>query len=114
MLMGQTVASLAISCRVGNRENCELPAGDAPKTSFSNSGKCAWISPAFGEFRLFSACVGGDGATLATKWRWMLSRANCSLTNSRYQGKIQGIFVISALDALARNLSIAQCSGHLS
>ena len=25
--------------------------------------------PGFGEFQLFSACVGGDGATLMTKWR---------------------------------------------
>jgi hypothetical protein len=53
--------------------------------------------PGFGEFQLFSACVDGDGATLMTKWRWMQSRAELlSATNSRYQGKIQGIFVISA------------------
>lgn len=32
----------------------------------------------FGEFQLFYACVGGDGATLMIKWRWVQSVANRS------------------------------------
>ena len=33
----------------------------------------------FGEFQLFSAYIGGDRATLMTKWRWTQSAANRSL-----------------------------------
>jgi hypothetical protein len=39
-----------------------------------------WMDrPDFEEFQLFSAYIGGNQAMLTTKWRWMQSRANCSL-----------------------------------
>ena len=62
-------ASLPISSRVGNREICEPQRVNPLEQGFSNSRDCAWISLALGEFQLFSACIGGDGAMLMTKWR---------------------------------------------
>ena len=36
---------------------------DIAAGKIDNSGECLWISLVLGNFQLFSACVGGDGAT---------------------------------------------------
>jgi hypothetical protein len=88
--------------------------GDAPKTRLSNSGECAWIS-GFREFQLFSACIGGDGAMLKTKWRWVQSGANRSPGQiSLLSGNNTGILLDYGLDEAAQNPSTALNSGHLS